>query len=282
MAGAYRADTNALRLLKEVWGPEVDVLAYDLARFWNRIDDIGPPGNKGHIALLGNLARFTPVAGSFDNLTFSSNTETEAVFTPATLSVPVKLELNVPARGVGDLEGTFKTAVTMSLTEGVDAACLTDVSSLVTNLVGDGVANLDKPMVADAVQKMATGAKQYFEPGNTNGFCVLPSTQIDDLISITDLTSAQVRGDSVNPVARGWVSVAFGVSFTESTQCQVIGTTSYGVMAIGRAFGVGFNQRPTVAPTQDFDLTHKIIAWTDFAHGIKRDQYAVQMKFPVS
>jgi hypothetical protein len=196
--------------------------------------------------------------------------------------VPVKLELNVPARGVGDLEGTFKTAVTMSLTEGVDAACLTDVSALVTNIVGDGVANLDKPMVADAVQKLAAGAKQYFEPGNTNGFCVLPATQIDDLISITDLTSAQVRGDSVNPIARGWVSVAFGVSFTESTQCQVIGTTAYGVMAIGRAFGVGFNQRPTVAPTQDFDLTHKIIAWTDFAHGVKRDPYAVQMKFPSS
>src|SRR5436190_18337960 len=225
-SGTVYSTTTALRWLKEVWAPKLDILAYDVATFWPLISDIGPIGNVGHIALAGNLARTTPGATSFDDLTFSANTETQVTLAAATLAVPVQLAKNVLVRMVGDGVMQMEGAVRNSIAEGIDNACLQDVSALVNNIVGDGVAPIDKAMILDAVQKLASGAKSMWEPGKMDAYCVIPATQIDDLLSISDITSAQSCGDGVSPAVTGWVVKAFGVNFYETTQCQTVGQTT--------------------------------------------------------
>src|SRR5947207_6493906 len=143
--GSVYSTTTALRLMKEVWPAQFDVLAYDRATFYPLIKNYGAVGNKLHIPLMANLARFTPVAAAFDNLTFSANTETEAVLSAVTLSVPVQIEKNVLVRQAEAGENVYRDAAAASLAEGIDAACLTDVSALVANQpAGDGAAKLDK------------------------------------------------------------------------------------------------------------------------------------------
>src|SRR5436190_20712195 len=97
-SGTVYSTTTALRWLKEVWAPKLDILAYDVATFYPLISDIGPIGTTGHIALAGNLARTTPGATSSDDITFSANTETQVTLAAATLAVPFQLPQNAPVR----------------------------------------------------------------------------------------------------------------------------------------------------------------------------------------
>jgi len=274
---ANHTTTTAAKWIDKVWSGDFDLGAQEEMVFAGKIYDFGAMHGEGHIPKFTAPSATTLAAGSGGSLTGTANTETETTLTPASSYVMYALEEQMLVRAMADPQNATKKMVQMCIGAAVDAACLVDVASLTTNVVGDGTGNFDKSMILDGVQKLASGAKQYFKPGQTNGIFVIHPAQIDDLLGISDVTSAQVRGDSANPTVSGWVAKAFGCEFYESGSVYTSGGVAYNVAFIPKAFAVGYNQRPAVK-VQEFELLTKIICWTDYAHAVHNDSYGVQIK----
>lgn len=274
----YLAGTTGAKWVDQVWNEEIDVLCYEEQVFANKIQVKGRTGSQMHFPKSDNLSRASlgdSTAGN--NLTFVANTETEATLTPATTVVPVEVNLPLIARMAGDPSDMLKKSIEMSLAEGVDVNCLTLVSALTTNVVGNNTDNLTKGLILDADQKLSATAKQYYKAGSGGGICIVGVTQKDDILDISDITNAQIRGDSANPVVSGWVAKAFGISFYESGNVQISASTLYNVLFIPRAFAIAYNEKPSVK-MEEYQLVKRIIGWVDFGYTTVRDQYAVQMK----
>lgn len=274
---SYRPGTEADKWLNEVWAREIDVLAYEEQVFISNISESDRLFKKLHIPLHANLSRASLAnSDTGSSLTFVANTESEVTVTPGATVVPVEVSAHTISRMQNDPDDMLKRSIEMSLAEGVDVAGLALVSALTTNIVGSGATNLTKSDILDGLQKLAAGAKMYFKPGKTDAICIVHANQVDDILSISDITNAQFRGDSANPGVSGWVAKAFGCKFYETGNVATSGGTAYNVMFIPRAFTISYNQRPTVK-SEDFQLTKRIIGWTDYGVATVRDQYAVQL-----
>lgn len=277
MAGTTTTTTTAAKWVDQVWAKDIDVLAYEEEVFANKIVDTGRTGSTFHYPKHDNLSRATLTEANAANLTFVANTETEATMSPATTVVPVEVTLTLIARMMNDPSDMLKSSIEQSLAEGIDVTALTLVSALTTNVVGNNVDNFTKALILDADQKLSATAKKLYTAGGGQGMCIVGVTQKDDLLDISDITNAQFRGDTVNPVVSGWVAKAFGIRFFESGNVQIASSTLWNVLFITRAFIIGFNQRPTVR-MEEFQLVKRIIGWVDFAYATLRDQYACAIK----
>jgi hypothetical protein len=234
------------------------------------------------VPFLANVAAAQATAGSMSgqSLTYTANTEGSATLTPASFYAAQEVDLPVILRAVEDPEGKIREGLSSSIAAIIDSTALSRVASLTTNLV-TAAGGLVKASILSAIKLGATGGKQFWKPGTSGPFCCLHVSQIDDVLNITDITSAQWRGDRVNPIVTGWVATAFGVDFYESGNVYTAGGNAYNVMCIPRAFGMSYNQKPQVL-LQEFGLAVRIICWADFATNIVRDAYAVQILSPAT
>lgn len=271
--------TTAAKLISEQWD-DIDLNTQEEMVFANKIITKKPAKGKLNIPLMKSIGASTLSAGSGANLTFTANTEDEIEISPATRYAAVELEKQVSVRALSDTEGKYKTNLEWGLAAQIDADCLADVAALVTNTVS-AMSGFDKPSALDAVQKLAAGAKRFFRPGSDSAIWVLHASQIDELLSISDFTSAQIRGGRETPTVDGWVVQAAGGRFYESGNVFSTGGTAYNVCFIPRAFAISYNQRPTPL-SQEYQLVDRIINWADFAHGYVREAYAVQVLTPAA
>lgn len=273
---AYQTTTGD-KFLPEEWDA-IDVLAYEEAVFYNKITEHKRLYKKLHIPLHANLSRNTLSAGSDGTgVTYSANTESEVTLSPGTTYIAVNTSIQMLDRMKEDPQDMFKRSMEMSIVEGIDSSVFSLVSALTTNTVGSGATQVSKSDITAAVQKLAAGAKMYFKPGQTDGIGILHVNQVNDFLSISDITNAQMRGGSETPITTGWIAKAFGVRWYESGNVNTSGGTAYNVVFIPRAFAISFNQKPKVR-RQDFELAHRIYIHSDFGYGTVRDQYAVKLE----
>lgn len=279
--GTYTPDGDAANWLKKEYPAEMDVLCYERAVLYPQVRQLPKPSDEINIPKFDNLASvvlsetLTPAGGG---LTFVSNAETKFTATARTRTTPMEISMPTLVRMAQDPEDEMRQAIEKSVVSGIDSDVLSLAGSLTTNIVGDPLSDIDFATLAEAHQKLVTGAKEYFEPREkSKAICVVAGTQDDALISITQITSAQIRGDRLNPIVSGWVATAFGVDFYESTNVQVSGGQANNVMLVPRAMAIGFNREPTIVD-QEFQVWARFMCWTDYAFGTMRDQYAVQVR----
>ena len=274
----YTPDGDAANWLEEVWPAELDTLAYERAVGYPQARTLPRPGDVIHIPRFDNLSSTVISETLTPDLTYVTNAETEFTASARTRVTPMQVSMPTLVRMALDPENEFRVAIEKSVASGIDSDFLSLATSLTTNVVGDYLTNIDFARLAQAHQKLVTGAKEYFEPREqSKAVCIVAATQDDDLISISQITNAQFRGDRMNPIVSGWVATAFGVDFYESTNIQVSGGGANNVMFVPRAMGVGFNQAPTIID-QEFQIWARFISWSDYVFGTIRDQYAVLIK----
>src|SRR3990172_3376831 len=243
----YTPEGDAANWLREVWPAELDTLSYERAVLYPQCRKFPKPGDVIHIPRFDNLASTVISETLTPDLTFVSNTETEFTASARTRVTPMQVSMPTLVRMALDPEDEFRTSIEKSVASGIDSDVLSLAGSLTTNIVGNPAADIDFATLAEAHQKLVVGAKEFFEPRErSKGICVVAATQDDALISINQITNAQIRGDRLNPIVSGWVATAFGIDFYESTNVQVSGGQANNVMLIPRAMGTGFNQDPTI------------------------------------
>lgn len=268
--------TTAANLLPQRW-TDVDVNTNEEMVHANKIKDLGVVNRQLNVPLMASIAASTLSAGSGSNVTFSANTEGVATFSPATRYAAVELEKQAAVRAADDLKSKYKFNLELSLASVIDADCLIDAASLTQVINAAG--GIDKASALDALQRVVSGAKRLFKPGRNNAIGILHSTQYDEFMSISDFTSAQVRGDNSNPMVSGWIVQAAGAFWYESGNVYQSGALYYNPVYIKEAFGVGYNQRTTPI-VESYQITDRIILWADFAHNIIRDAYAAVVTTP--
>lgn len=274
----YTPDGDAANWLEKVYPAELDVLCYERAVGYPLARKLPRPGDEINIPKFDNLSSTVISETLTPDLTYVSNTETKFTASARSRVTPVQISMPVLVRMAQDPEDEIRQAIEKSVVSGIDSDFFSLAGSLTTNIVGDPGADLDFATLAEAHQKLVTGAKEFFEPRErSKAVCVVAGTQDDALISISQITNAQIRGDRMNPIVSGWVATAFGVDFYESTNIQVSGGQANNVMFVPRAMGVGFNQDPTIID-QEFQIWARFICWTDYVFGTIRDQYAVQVR----
>lgn len=278
--GSVSSGTTATKWVAEEWAKRFDVQAYEKAAIWSKIDDVGRLGNRLHIPKHDNLTAAS-VGDSTDmssfGLTFSANTEGEITFTPGTVNVNVSVNENVLQRMQFDPTDDLRQSMEAAVAQYIDQDVASLFSALTTNVVGDYASDIDLSKILEARSKVKAGAKQFADPGKYLFF--YHHMQDDNVMSIGNLTQAYARGDSQNPAVSGVIQEAYGIQFipTGNVRSSGGGGGYNNCLTIGRAFGIGFNSRPTVK-AQPNGLATFLLAWCDYGKATKRDAYACLIK----
>lgn len=275
--GQYTPGTEAANWIEQHWDPEIFIAAYEesvIIPLFTKMEKPGKQLNFRKHATLSTLQLGESSAGS--SLTFAANTETVNTATPSTRYCATEVNANVLARMMADPEDTLRKSVEMSLAAKMDNLAGALFAALSTSTVGSGAASIDKTAILEAQRKLAVAAKMYYKPGVTPASVVVASSKTDQLTAISDFMSAQVRGDNANPIVTGWLFEAMGFKFYE-TGSLTFDTSLHNCMFVKPAFGIGYNQRPTVK-LQQYQLADRIIAWADFAVIERDDACAVDIQ----
>jgi hypothetical protein len=276
--GSVSSGTTATKWVAEEWAKRFDVQAYEKAAIWSKIDDVGRLGNRLHIPKHDNLTAAS-VGDSTDmssfGLTFSANTEGEITFTPGTVNVNVSVNENVLQRMQFDPTDDLRQSMEAAVAQYIDQDVASLFSGLTTNVVGDYASDIDLPKILEARSKVKAGAKQFADPGKYLFF--YHHLQDDNVMSIGQLTQAYARGDSQNPSVSGVIQEAYGIQFIPTGNVRSSGGGFNNCLTIGRAFGIGFNSRPSVK-AQPNGLATFLLAWCDYGKATKRDAYACLIK----
>lgn len=260
------------------WAKRFDRQAYEKAAIYSKIDQVPKPGAQLHIAKHDNLtaATFgeTSDMSSF-GLTFSANSEGEITFTPGTVNLNVSVNANTMARMEFDPTDELRVSMEASVAQFIDQDVASLFSALTTNVVGDYASDLDLAKILQARSLCKAGAKEFADPGKYLFW--YHHLQDDAVMSIGNLTQAYARGDNQNPAVGGVIQEAYGIQFIPTGNVRNSGGGFNNCLAVARAFGIGWNQQPTVK-AQENGLATFLLAWADYGKATKRDAYAVLVK----
>lgn len=133
------------------------------------------------------------------------------------------------------------------------------VASLTTSIEG-GAVSLDKALMLKCLKDLAVNAKDHWKPGKTKGQFIIYPSQTDALLSIPEITAADIRGDSANPNVSGWVWNAWNCGIEESGNLTVSAGVADGVLLIpDKTFGKGYNMTAQFLPEQNDELVVRFI-----------------------
>lgn len=263
--------------VNEVWANLIDREAYELAVIYPLIKEYPSLHGKLHIPKHAALSAST-ISGTTDmsgfGLTFSANTEVEKTITPSTVNLNVSVNANQIARMMVDPQDTLRTSIDMSIAQNIDQGVATLFQALSTNISGSYAAPLDKSAILEAKSKVKAGAKEY--ASDQINFCY-HHLQDDSVMSIGDFVQAYVRGDAQNPAVGGKIIESFGIRFYSTGNIRNAGGGFNNCMFISRAFGISFNQKPTVKAQED-GLATWLLGWADYGTDTVRDGYAALLK----
>lgn len=278
--------TELANVMEQTWRPNFGLLAneelvvaknFDTA---NGITKIGRTINVSKISTIAstNLTSTAEMAAS--SLTYTHNTETNIAITCRDDYNAVSLgrnSMNQLLRSANYQAG-LKKQLMSGLMTGVDVQAGSLVPSLSTNIVGSGAVNITKSLLLSAIAKLAASAKENFRIGITNAYLKVYVLQIDDLLTIPDITSANLRGDTVNPNVGGRFWPAYGLEISESGNISTSGGAAHNLLHITPSHLLAYGEEADVLPPQQFGLATLIHAYVNYAVGEVFDEYGVDVQ----
>lgn len=281
--------TQVTNMLEQQWAPEFSLQANEERIVTRHFSD--PPGGVTKIGNLLNINKVTAVtsqtlAGTADaarsDLTFTTNTEGAAVtVSPTRYYNGYAITRNVQSRLLREpkYRAALKQQMTKGLAASIDVLGANLMNALTTSIVGGVGQNISKSLLLSAIAKLAYNAREYYSPMNRNlaYLCVWP-LQIDDVLNIDAITSAEIRGDSQNPNVSGWVWNAYGLEIAESRNILTGGGLAYNVLHVPQSHVIAFNEEPTLLPELRSGMTVYAIATTEVGVAELWDEYAVSIQ----
>lgn len=150
-------------------------------------------------------------------------------------------------------------------------------ANLATNIVGGAGSRLDKTLVLSAMSRLRTSAKEYFQMGGL-AHLVAYHLQFPDLFGISEITSAEMRGDSNNPNVTGRIVRMWGLDLETSGNISVSGGAAHNMLWIPEAFCIGYNQEPQSEEPQKDGLLTRVVCSAEFGVAEQWDEYAVDIQ----
>ena len=265
-------------LVNQVWQKDIERSLYEDAEFWPLLVERDRPYNTLNIRKIGrfsatNALAATTSADDGTGLTYVVAADTNITLAPINRYVAVGVARHQMSQMNVDPRGPFRISVEQALNEQIDAVCLQDAASLATNTTGSSSAVLDKPLLLNILEKLRYSARSAIKLGETKLWLIVHPGQFGDLMTIPEITAANLRGDSQDPNVKGMVLNGLGVNYKVSGNVYTSGGSAYNVLFVPEAFGIAWNEKPVVM-AQEFELQYRIISYANFAHNIVWDDRA--------
>lgn len=265
-------------LVNQVWAPDIERTLYEDAEFWPLLVERERPYYKLNIRKIGRFSATNSLASTTTgdegtSLTYVVAADTNVALSPINRYVAVGIARHQMSEMNVDPKGPFRISVEQALNEQIDAVCLQDAASLSTSTTGSGTAVIDKPGLLNLLEKMRNAARSAIKLGDTKlWMCVTPG-QFGDLMTVPELTAANLRGDGEDPLVKGIVINGLGLQFKVTGNVYKTGGVAYNVIFKPEAFGIAWNEKPVVM-AQEYELQYRLIAYANFAHNIVWDERA--------
>lgn len=265
-------------LVNQVWQPDLERSLYENAEFWPLLVERDRPYNKLNIRKFGrfvatNSLASTASADDGSGLTYVVAADSNITLSPINRYVAVAIARHQISQMNVDPRGPFRISVEQALNEQIDAVCLQDATSLTTNTTGSGSVGLDRPLLLNILEKLRSSARSAITLGETKLWLIIHPAQFGDLMTIPEITAANLRGDSADPLVKGMVLNGLGLNYKVSGNVYTDANGAYNVLFVPEAFGIGWNEKPVVM-AQEFELQYRLIAYANFGHNIVWDDRA--------
>lgn len=265
-------------LVNQVWQKDLERTLYEDAEFWPLLVERDRPYVQLNIRKFGRFAATNSLAATTSaddgtGLTYVVAADSNVPMPPINRYVAVAIARHQMSEMNVDPRGPFRISVEESLNEQIDAVCLQDASTLATNTTGSGTAVIDKPGLLNLLEKLRFAARSAIKLGETKLWTIIHPGQFGDLMTVPELTAANLRGDSQDPNVRGMVLNGLGLNYKVSGNVYTSGGAAFNVIFVPEAFGIGWNEKPVVM-AQEFELQYRIIAYSNFAHAVVWDDRA--------
>lgn len=275
MANELTGTTQLANLLEQTYSA-----GFHLKANWKRrvsLEFIEPDtmsagyGNQINMGIIDTAASQTHAGtdqGAATLLTYNQDTETTVAVTPT--RIYSGLNLNPAAQSRFLRSEAFRQAKQKQLLAALAATVDTTAAQLfasASNTVGGAGQDWSESLLAAALAKLATNAKDYFEPGVTMAYaCVIP-IQLKNIITQPNWANAQVRGDGTSAVVTGWVNKAYGVNLTASGNVYVNAGVAYNPLHVKGSHVLGWWDKIHLLEPQKNGLATYVIATGE--HGSK-------------
>lgn len=265
-------------LVNQVWQTDIERTLCEDAEFWPKLVERDRPYDQLNIRKIGrfgatNSLAETASADDGTGLTYVVAADTNITLAPINRYVAIAISRHQMSQMNVDPKGPFRTSAEEALNEQIDVVCLQDAASLATNVTGGSSAVVDKPGLLNILEKLRASARSAITLGKTKLWFIITPGQFGDLMTVPELTAANLRGDSQDPNVRGMVLNGLGLNYQVSGNVYTSGGSAYNPIFVPEAFGIAWNEKP-VAMAQEFELQYRIILYANFAHNIVWDDRA--------
>jgi hypothetical protein len=278
--------TQIANLLTQRWHSEMALLANEepvlVSEFFDASEGV-TKGINGQLNLRKiGIATAQQLAAGDAGTSGTYNTFSDEVIalTPTFDYSGVEIQLGALSRIDSDpkLKAAYRKQMLASLGTAFDVAGGVLANGLSTNVSGGGGVNLDQSLFLDAWNKLIVSSKDMFQVGTTKATLVLYNKQCKYIMNIPAFTQAQIRGDGVGPVVRGWVNSAMNCRILESGNVYAAAGVAHSPLFLPMAFAKAFNLRPTMLSPQEDHLVIRFIAVQERGVAEYFDEYAADIQ----
>lgn len=250
---------------------------YDRAKFLPRLKEF----ERGYNQLTVRKAQAATggVLGSTDDgtgVSFQTFGLSPVTMTPTLLYTAHQFPDTMENRGGDEIDPTAAENVKVGLGNYLDYTLLQNLATL-TQFIGGDTYDLDTAEFRNAIATLYNSGKMEAEPGEVDIYGILGALQVDDAMSIPELTHADQRGDGENPLVKGMVSKGSGVNLHFTTLLYNDGTQFHGGLWVRRCIGYFFNKRIYVE-RQRYLMANRLFAACEVASNVVHNQLGVGIR----
>ena len=274
MATGNITQTSAAKLLPELWAAQPEYVPNNVRGFTKSIWDTGEtyfgPGFKVNIPIVAAYA----ASAYSGTVTFNNFTETEVELTPTVAYNAIQIQEDVLQTVMSPgAERIYSPALAEGLYQKPDIDGLILVAALTNSVTDAGAWTLAS--FQSIISTILTQGGDKVQLGQLDGWY---HPQLwDTIMSVADITSASVRGESNSSAKTGNVGLAYGVNMNFSANVH-LSTTLRNAIVSRKTFVLVRKNRPKIEMERT-DLTTKIIASMMYAiaalHGASGGQHRV-------
>ena len=207
-------------------------------------------------------------------VSYTANTESSVDITPDVSYSAVQIDRKADVRAFMSLGNVYQVELGQSLAQYEDEQIVGLYAGL-SQSVG-GASDFSEANYLLAIRNLLQNGKNKVVMGHTPIWGVFHPAQWDHVLVVSNINSAQVRGDIDGPAKTGTVDLAYGVNISFSSSVQV-STTARNMIYTSRAFAIARKQTPAIDVEFDADtLSTKIVASQDFGVAEMNDELGVE------
>lgn len=280
---AFRKGTEATNILEETWENEIIPAAVEEMRIVNNFRESTVTGKFGDVLNISKLPSVSAstLASSATGITLTStdptalNVTVAPTFAYAAIYFPQNTLTDLLREA--SLRKAFRTQLAAALATKIDVDGGTLAAS-VSGTAGGAAEHLTKPTMLDAMGTLAANVKNLWQPGKKNMHLCFHPGEIKYVLSIPEITAANVRGDAQNPNVKGFVWDAWGMNLAESGNVYSSAGVNHNLLHVPEAFAIAYNQRPKFLETQFDELQVRMITFTSYGVVEVFDEYALDFQ----